>query len=224
MSEKTEPPPSESPESSSPAANARPKPVVAYLIATVLGLGYLPYAPGTWGSLGGIVLAVAPWWVIAAGTGVISAESGQNTFEVSGRLIDPFFVVQVVIAIGFAAIGVWSANRVSTYEGRKDPQHVVIDEVSGQHLTVLLGCGLPVWWRPEHPWIRFPVGLVTIHAALSWKYLLLGFILFRVFDVWKPFPARHAESLRGGWGIMADDWIAGVYAGVGLWVARAAGL
>jgi phosphatidylglycerophosphatase A len=54
--------------------------------------------------------------------------------------------------------------------------------------------------------------------------LLLGFILFRIFDIWKPFPARQAESLPGGWGIMADDWVAGVYAAIGLWIARAAGL
>jgi len=61
-------------------------------------------------------------------------------------------------------------------------------------------------------------------APLNWKYLLLGFILFRVFDIWKPFPVRQAESLPGGWGIMADDWVAGVYAAIGLWLARAAGL
>ena len=58
----------------------------------------------------------------------------------------------------------------------------------------------------------------------NWKYLLLGFILFRVFDIWKPFPARQAESLPGGLGIMADDWIAGIYAALGLWIARAIGL
>jgi len=61
-------------------------------------------------------------------------------------------------------------------------------------------------------------------APLNWKYLLLGFILFRAFDIWKPFPARQAESLPGGLGIMADDWMAAVYAAIGLWIARAAGL
>jgi phosphatidylglycerophosphatase A len=60
--------------------------------------------------------------------------------------------------------------------------------------------------------------------ALNWKYLLLGFILFRSFDIWKPFPVRQAESLPGGWGIMADDWLAAIYAAAGLWVARALGL
>jgi phosphatidylglycerophosphatase A len=98
-------------------------------------------------------------------------------------------------------LGVWAADRCAAYWGAKDPQTVVIDEVSGQHLACALGL-----------------------AALNWKYLLLGFILFRVFDIWKPFPARQAESLPGGWGIMADDWIAGIYAAIGLWLARAAGL
>jgi phosphatidylglycerophosphatase A len=82
---------------------------------------------------------------------------------------------------------------------------VVIDEVAGQLISYL--------------------GLATPKAfALNWKYLLLGFILFRVFDIWKPFPARQAESLPGGLGIMADDWIAGIYAALGLWMARALGL
>jgi phosphatidylglycerophosphatase A len=101
---------------------------------------------------------------------------------------------------------------------------VVIDEVSGQHLTLLLGCAIPVWWRPLTHWTGTPLGLITANSALNWKYLLLGFILFRVFDIWKPFPARQAESLPAGWGIMADDWMAGIYGGIGLWVARALGL
>ena len=78
---------------------------------------------------------------------------------------------------------------------------MVIDEVSGQFFTYLFAL-----------------------VPANWKYLLLGFILFRVFDIWKPFPVRQAESLRGGWGIMADDWMAAVYAAIGIWIARAMGL
>lgn len=189
-------------------------------IATACGLGDLPIAPGTWGSLGGLVLAVVPWWIIARAAGVPPAESSYNTSHISGWLINPFFAVEVALAILVAAIGVWAATRFSAYARIKDPQHVVIDEVSGQHLALIVGCGVPVWSGPGHAWIAVPMA----HAALSWKYLLVGFILFRVFDVWKPFPARQAESLPGGWGIMADDWIAGIYAAIGLWLARAAGL
>ena len=84
----------------------------------------------------------------------------------------------------------WAAEPHRTFSPRrKDPQFVVIDEVSGQILAYRVAI-----------------------APLNWKYLLLGFILFRVFDIWKPFPARQAESLPGGWGIMADDWVAGFYA------------
>ena len=62
-------------------------------------------------------------------------------------------------------------------------------------------------------------GRPTDHA----KYLLAGFILFRVFDIWKPFPARQAEALHGGLGIMADDWVAGFYAALVLWLLRYVG-
>jgi phosphatidylglycerophosphatase A len=105
------------------------------------------------------------------------------------------------VSVVLALVGVWAASRASEFSAKKDPQFVVIDEVSGQHLTLFLSL-----------------------ALLNWKYLLLGFILFRVFDIWKPFPARQAESLPGGLGIMADDWVAGIYAALGLWIARALGL
>ena len=79
-----------------------------------------------------------------------------------------------------------------------------------------------VWWSDEcsGQFLAYAAAL----APLNWKYLLLGFILFRAFDIWKPSPAREAESLPGGLGIMADDWVAGIYAAIGLWIARAAGL
>ncbi len=69
----------------------------------------------------------------------------------------------------------------------------------------------------------FPAWMLYLKLALVWKYLLAGFILFRLFDIWKPFPARQAEALPGGWGIMADDWVAGIYAAICLWLARSAG-
>jgi len=80
----------------------------------------------------------------------------------------------------------------------------VIDEVSGQWLALLAGPAL-------------------LSGALNWKSYLAGFILFRAFDIFKPFPARQAEALPGGWGIMADDWVAGVYAAGCLWLARGLG-
>jgi phosphatidylglycerophosphatase A len=211
-------------ESKAPSPPMR-KPRFALFIATAAGLGYLPKAPGTWGSIGGLFLAAAPWWVLFA-FGVVSRNSSLiNMSFFGGEEFDPFLRAQIWLAIIIAAIGVWSAARAANFWGMKDPQRVVIDEVSGQHLTLLLGVGVPIWWRvPQDDWVGLWPGFITVHNPLNWKYLLLGFILFRLFDIWKPFPARQAESLPGGWGIMADDWIAGLYAAIGLWIARAAGL
>ena len=97
-----------------------------------------------------------------------------------------------------AGMGVIVAGRAARYVQIEDPQWVVIDEVSGQLLTYYLF----FWLLP-----------------LNWKSWLLGFILFRAFDIWKPFPARQLEHLPGGWGIMADDWMTGIYAAIVLRVA-----
>jgi phosphatidylglycerophosphatase A len=203
-------------------------PHFALFVATAGGLGYFPKAPGTLGSLVGLVFAVLPAWIFSGFTAaIISARHGDASIflRVSTWYSDPFLWSQIVLTLFIAGLGIWASDRVAKRFHEKDPQYVVIDEVSGQHLTLLLGCGIPVWWRAaESYWNTTPLGLITLRSALNWKYLLLGFILFRVFDIWKPFPARQAESLPGGWGIMADDWIAGIYAAIGLWLARAAGL
>ena len=210
------------------ATAAKRKPRLALFIATAAGLGYFPKAPGTWGSLVGLVLALLPSWILFGLTAALVAAThgGASIFlPASIAYSDPFLWAQIVLTFFIAGLGVWASDRVSRRFHEKDPQYVVIDEVSGQHLTLLLGCGIPVWWRVSQPfWTTTPLGLITMRSELNWKYLLLGFILFRVFDIWKPFPVRQAESLPGGWGIMADDWIAGIYAAIGLWLARAAGL
>jgi phosphatidylglycerophosphatase A len=166
----------------------------ALFVATACGLSYLPRAPGTWGSLGGVfIFALIQFYFPLDNKPGIHPGIGERIGWVS--------LTALPIAVAIAAVGVWGSSRAAQYWGKKDPQFVVIDEVSGQHLAYLLAL-----------------------APVNWKYLLLGFILFRLFDIWKPFPARQAESLPGGWGIMADDWIAGIYAATGLWIARAFGL
>jgi phosphatidylglycerophosphatase A len=215
------------------AAATQSKPRFALFIATAGGLGYLPIAPGTWGSLGGLLLVVLPFWVVL-GTVVgptllwkILTSDGVmfSASSAPSNSVDRVFILQCMIALALVAIGTWSAGRAATFWNIKDPRQVVIDEVSGQQLTLLIGCALPLWGgrAPAGP-SEFPLGEISWNNPLNWKYLLLGFILFRAFDIWKPFPARQAESLPGGWGIMADDWIAGVYAAIGLWGARALGL
>jgi phosphatidylglycerophosphatase A len=88
-------------------------------------------------------------------------------------------------------VGAWAATSSERALGITDPGPVVIDEVMGMCLTM-------------------------IAAPLSWPAALLGFVLFRAFDITKPPPARQLERLHGGWGIMLDDFAAGLYAWVAL--------
>lgn len=220
MAAKTDPQPSR-------AAAPQKKPRFAIFLATAAGLGYFPKAPGTFGSLAGIALAIAPMWVSIFALTFVLALQKQNSetlpFHWPFPQIDPILAAQIAITLIVAFAGVWAASRAASYWGQKDPQRVVIDEVSGQHLALLLGCTLPALYHAA-PSTSAALGMFSANSPLNWKYLLVGFILFRLFDIWKPFPARQAESLPSGWGIMADDWIAGIYAAIGLWLARSAGL
>jgi phosphatidylglycerophosphatase A len=204
MSEPTANLPKMTASSSISPAPKQGKPRIALVIATVFGLGYLPKAPGTWGSLAGVALG---WCAMAASRAQFSPRIAA-TGEVSNPHLSwwsNFAWSELGIIVVVSLMGIWAADRTARYLQNHDPQIVVIDEVAGQLIAYL--------------------GLATPRTfAVNWKYLVLGFILFRVFDIWKPFPARQAESLPGGLGIMADDWIAGVYAALGLWIARAIGL
>jgi phosphatidylglycerophosphatase A len=214
MTKETDLPPSgENPPSvsaPSPPATESPqrKPRFALFVATAAGLGYLPKAPGTWGSLAGVgltLLVSTTWmhfwnWTLSRFLN-FRGDMGQPLMFLGSFIVDSRMFPLTFAAIFIALIGIWASSRTARFSRLHDPQFVVIDEVSGQLLTYVVAL-----------------------APLNWKYLLLGFILFRVFDIWKPFPARQSESLPGGWGIMADDWIAAIYAGLGLWIARAFGL
>jgi phosphatidylglycerophosphatase A len=209
-------------ETDSGAAPSPRKPRFSYLIATAFGLGCLKPGPGTWGSLAGVLVSTVLFWFerhFGEGLMVFGVQGGSRQF-------DPFVAFQIVLTVAIGGAGVWTAGRVAKFAGRHDPQFVVIDEVSGQQLTLLLGGFGPTHTAPlvrGLSWVNHPLVFFGL-AAPNWKYLLLGFILFRVFDIWKPFPARQAESLPGGWGIMADDWVAALYAAAGLWIARWLGL
>jgi len=212
---------------STEAAVPSPGPVAktprfAFAIATALGTGYLKPAPGTWGSLVGLVVAVMahPFtWFLLLGGG-IEVALGKNAWLLAGKegtllLLIPSIAVWVVLAL----LGVKAGGQVAAFAAAKDPQYVVIDEVSGVHLALILALA-PVspmiFTRPEDAAV---FALYTGMSILSWKFLLAGFVLFRIFDIAKPFPCRWLEKLPGGWGIMADDWMAGVYAAICLRVA-----
>jgi phosphatidylglycerophosphatase A len=154
--------PSENPTEIDAASSA---PVWVTVVATFFGAGRLRPGPGTWGSLAAVVL----WWLIAA------------PLPAAAQIPAILLLIAAVIAIGIPA-----ATLEARGCGKKDPQHVVIDEVAGQ-LVTLIAC--PILWKP----------------------LLCGFILFRAFDIVKPPPIRSLEKLPEGTGIVVDDLGAGVY-------------
>jgi phosphatidylglycerophosphatase A len=210
------------------SAPPRRKPRLAYAIATALGTGYLRPSPGTYGSLVGVAtIVISAIFFLHPGSvsgwftrhPLSEAMFADKHFLVWGSDIhDAVLAVPLLCALLLllilGAIGVWSAARVVEYSGEKDPQYIVIDEVAGQHLTLLLPL-IPI--ALPHLNEHFDFSGYAIFFALSlvnWKYLLTGFILFRVFDIWKPFPVRRLEKLPHGWGVMADDWMAGVYAAI----------
>ncbi len=136
-------------------------------LATGLGAGFLPIAPGTWGSAEAVVIAALVIWIA------------------------PVQAFWLIAGLGLLAtvVGIPAATAASRQEATKDPSIVVIDEVAGQFVTFLL-------------------------VPLSWPWLIAGFFVFRIFDIIKPFPARQIEALPEGWGIMLDDLVAGLYAGL----------
>ena len=137
------------------------------VLATACGLGYAPFAPGTFGSLAGLPLA----W-------------GLSHLPVWG---------QIAAAVLFFVVGIPICGSGARLLGLKDPGAVVFDEIAA-FAVVFLGTPLN-----------------------SVKTAALGFVLFRVFDVLKPWPASRLERLPGGLGIMADDCAAALYAAAGLW-------
>ena len=98
----------------------------------------------------------------------------------------PAWPAQPIGVLLVTLLGFWSAGAGEEHFGEKDPGAVVIDEVAGQMITLLL-------------------------LAPTWQVVVIGFLLFRLLDIIKPFPARRLEKLPGGSGIMADDLMAGLY-------------
>ena len=140
-------------------------------VATVGGIGLLPGAPGSWGSLAALPAAwlvldhLGPWALGAA-------------------------------AILVFALGCWASEAVIRRAEDDDPGPVVIDEVAGQFAALLPA------------------------ATELWQFAL-GFVLFRIADIVKPWPASWADRrVKGGLGVMADDAIAAIYALAGLWLAK----
>jgi phosphatidylglycerophosphatase A len=142
--------------------------------------------------------AIATWF------GCGFAPLAPGTAGAAGALVPAILLAQyagwkpwhfAVLAAAATPIGVWAAGREARARLKKDPGLVVIDEVIGVWITA--------------------AGAVT----LNWKSWLAAFLLFRLFDIWKPAPVRRLERLPGGWGIVADDVMAGIYGALVLFTA-----
>lgn len=169
--------------------------VLDYLSLTLatFGVGYIPGAPGTYGSVIGLVIYLF--------VGMHLAEAAQHGLSVgtgaSHIASFHFALVAVVFAI-FVLLGVWASSRSTEMFGTDDPHEAVVDEVMGQIVTFLF------------------IGFTT-----DWRLIIAGFVLFRLFDIWKPYPVDDLQNLPKGLGICADDLVAGVYAGICLSIINA---
>ena len=148
------------------------------LLTSCFGLGWLPVAPGTWGSLPPVAVFVL-----------------VCHFSTSALLIS--IVMAVLVLVG-SVVCVKCAAAAIAATGKADPQEVVADEFAGQAVTFL--------------------AIGAVPAGQIWTTAVLGFLLFRFFDIVKPWPIRKLAEFPKGWGILLDDLLAGVYAGIALLV------
>jgi len=138
------------------------------------------------------VLAIALATAFGAGYAPIAPGTfGSAVGLVLWWLLPQSTAVQLAAIVVVFALGTWSGSVAERHFKRTDPGHVVLDEVLGMQITLLLN----------------PVG---------WVGALIGFLLFRVADIIKPYPANKLEALHGGFGIMADDAMAAVYSNIAL--------
>ena len=158
------------------------------LAVATCGVGYFPVAPGTLGSLVGVALFLAMHRWAINWLVPYAFRHHVNYFALQSTELAVMLLVILLVTLG----GIWAASRSESLFRKKDPGAVVIDEVSGQMIALLSAS-------------FFVGGVWTIVSA---------FILFRAFDIWKPYPVRRLEALESGLGIMLDDVFAGLYAAV----------
>ncbi len=147
---------------------------IKLLIATGLGTGYLPVAPGTWASAAAAAVFLLAAW-----------GSGANPYCLNGVMAG----IVVLASVACVATGKFSEKHFC----RKDPSQCTLDEWAGQAMTYLF----------------LPIGAGRYDLLITAG---VGFAAFRLFDILKPPPARRLEKLPFGWGVLADDLMAGVYA------------
>lgn len=159
------------------------------LLASCFGLGRLPVAPGTWGSLPPTIIFGLMWYF------------GASSISIS--------IVIAALALAGSIVCIKFAPAVIAATGKSDPGEVVADELAGQAVTFLF---IPL------------LTLETFSTGQIWVTTVVGFLLFRLFDIVKPRPIHKLEKLPKGWGVLADDLLAGVYAGIVLFFCCKIGL
>src|ERR1044072_8590219 len=146
---------------------------VALAVATC-GVGYFPIAPETLGALVGVGLYLAIWGRLYQLLEMNAVRGHLNLLYIFTPLMAAMLLLISVVSIA----GTWASTRAEKLLQKKDPSVVVIDEVAGQMIALLSGpFWLPTWWS-----------------------ILTAFILFRLFDIWKPYPIRRFEALESGLG------------------------
>ncbi len=134
------------------------------IIASCFYIGYIPGAPGTYGSLFALLLI--------------------SQFEI---------LTNIFSIILFILIGLIFSTLMEKQSKKRDDQRIIIDEFAGMLITFYL-------------------------VPINFLYLVLGFVLFRLYDIFKPYPIKKLQKLPAGWGIMVDDILAGIYARIVLYI------
>ncbi|MDQ3374413.1 MAG: phosphatidylglycerophosphatase A [Acidobacteriota bacterium] len=163
---------------------------------TTFGVGFIPFAPGTWGSIVGVLIYLF-FAQIEVNSSDFFALKGLKDAQVTAWI----HVINLILFLIFCILSVWASGRATRIFQNKDPQKVVVDEVVGQLIVFLF-----------------------VPFDISWKLIFAGFLLFRFFDIWKPYPIDSLQNLPAGIGVCADDILAGVYAGTVLSILYAASL
>lgn len=155
------------------------------LAITTFGVGYLPLMPGTFGSMVGVAI----YLVFGSFKANVSANFGAMGW-LEAQIAAWIHAVNLIGFLLFCLLGIWAAGRAVKLFRHKDPPQAVVDEVIGQLITFLF-----------------------IPFDAHWFFVVSGFLLFRLFDIWKPYPINSLQNLPAGIGVCADDILAGVYAG-----------
>lgn len=163
---------------------------------TTWGVGYMPLAPGTFGSLVGVLIYLLVAALEARVAGVL-LEAGWRLAQITAWL----GALNLLLLLLFCLLGIWACGRAVEIFRDKDPSQAVVDEVMGQLLV-----------------------FVFVPFGISLYLVLAGFLLFRLFDIWKPYPIDALQNLPAGIGVCADDLLAGVYSGICLSVIYALSL